>query len=187
MVSLIPTVSIEQVERDQHRANPATAAIWNLLDAVHDPEVPVLSLWDLGVLRNVEKQGDKITVTLTPTYSGCPAINTMAEDVDAALKNAGYRNFEIRNQLAPAWTTDWLSPEGRRKLKEYGIAPPQESSTCRKTSSDKASLFAEEPPVPCPQCDSSNTLKISEFGSTACKALYKCQDCHEPFDYFKCL
>ena len=181
MVSLIPTVSAEQVERDKCRANPDTAEIWDLLDAVHDPEVPVLSLWDLGVLRNVERQGDKIIVTLTPTYSGCPAVNTMAEDTEAVLKNAGYTNIEIHNQLAPAWTTDWLSPEGKRKLKEYGIAPPQEASD------DKRSLFGEEPAVPCPQCESTNTVKISEFGSTACKALYKCQDCHEPFDYFKCL
>ncbi|UTW44334.1 phenylacetate-CoA oxygenase subunit PaaJ [bacterium SCSIO 12696] len=181
MTTLIPTVSAEQLERDQCRANPATAAIWNLLDKVHDPEVPVLSLWDLGVLRNVEKQGNKITVTLTPTYSGCPAINTMAEDVQTALSSAGYNEVDIRNQLAPAWTTDWLSPQGRRKLREYGIAPPQHAS------SDKASLLTEEPVVPCPQCDSTNTVKISEFGSTACKALYKCKSCQEPFDYFKCL
>ena len=181
MVALIQTVSAEQLERDKRRASPDTAAIWDLLDVVHDPEVPVLSLWDLGVLRNVEKEGDKIVVTLTPTYSGCPAINTMAEDAEAALKNAGYANVEVRNQLAPAWTTDWLSPEGRRKLKEYGIAPPQQAS------GDKGSLSGEEAIVPCPQCSSGNTVKISEFGSTACKALYKCQDCHEPFDYFKCL
>ncbi|MCV6604147.1 MAG: phenylacetate-CoA oxygenase subunit PaaJ [Porticoccaceae bacterium] len=191
--TIIPTVSAEQLERDhslerensfereKSRANPDTVAIWDLLDSVHDPEVPVLSLWDLGVLRHVEKQGDKITVTLTPTYSGCPAINTMAEDVEAALNNAGYTDVTIRYQLAPAWTTDWLSSAGRRKLHEYGIAPPQQAST------SKVSLLAEEPAVPCPQCDSGNTVKISEFGSTACKALYKCQDCHEPFDYFKCL
>lgn len=181
MVALIPTVSAEQLEREQYRANPDTAAIWSLLDAVHDPEVPVLTLWDLGVLRNVELKGDKITVTLTPTYSGCPAINTMADDVEIALKEAGYTDIEIHNQLAPAWTTDWLSPAGHRKLKEYGIAPPQHASN------DKSALFGPEPSVPCPQCDSSNTRKISEFGSTACKALYQCQDCHEPFDYFKCL
>lgn len=183
MVALIPTVSAEQVERDQRRADPATAELWTLLDAVHDPEVPVLSLWDLGVLRDIEKQGEKIIVTLTPTYSGCPAIKTMAEDVEEALQAAGYNDIEIRNQLAPAWTTDWLTSEGHRKLKEYGIAPPQESSTCR----DNRGLMEKEPTVPCPQCDSAKTRKISEFGSTACKALYQCEECHEPFDYFKCL
>lgn len=181
MMVHIPTTSANQVERNKRRADPAVADLWDLLDQVKDPEIPVLSLWDLGALRNIEWAGDKVVITITPTYSGCPAMNTMEEDIETVMRESGYTNVEIRTQLAPAWTTDWLSPEGRRKLQEYGIAPPQEAAT------DKRSLLGTEPEIPCPKCHSTNTRKISEFGSTACKALYLCNDCHEPFDYFKCL
>ncbi len=181
MMDRIPTVSADQIDRDQRRADPAVADIWNQLDQVTDPEIPVLSLWDLGVLRNVERKGNKVVITITPTYSGCPAMTAMTEDISKVMTEAGHSNFEIRTQLAPAWTTDWLSSEGRHKLQKYGIAPPQEKSA------DKHSSLGDEPVIPCPKCASRNTRKVSEFGSTACKALYQCNDCHEPFDYFKCL
>ncbi|NRA11266.1 MAG: phenylacetate-CoA oxygenase subunit PaaJ [Crocinitomicaceae bacterium] len=150
------------------------------MEEVFDPEVPVLTIVDLGVLRNVEVIGDKCKITITPTYSGCPAMKTIEDDIIILLKEKGIDNVEVELVLAPAWTTDWLSEKGRIKLKEYGIAPPENEV-------DKSVLFAEPTIVPCPRCDSRDTKLISQFGSTACKAHYQCKTCLEPFDYFKCL
>jgi len=179
-ISSIPIVSTAWAERLQHRQQSALPDLWNLLDAVNDPEVPALSLWDLGVLCDLHKdESGKITVWITPTYSGCPAIGTMQDDIEAELTNAGFSRFEVKTKLAPAWTTDWLSPDGRRKLHEYGIAPPKQSGC------GNALELTPESGIECPHCGSVETNLLSEFGSTACKALFKCQDCHEPFDYFK--
>lgn len=155
-------------------------AIWELLEQVHDPEVPVLTILDLGVVRGVTVDGKAVEVVITPTYSGCPAMNVIEIEIKAVLQENGFQPT-VKTVLSPPWTTDWLSEEGKRKLKEYGIAPPVEST------SDKYALFSDEKEVPCPQCESLDTALVSQFGSTACKALYKCKSCLEPFDYFKCL
>ena len=150
--------------------------IWNILETVCDPEIPVLAITDLGIVRRVELyplptgEGWGGTVTITPTYSGCPAMDAISIDIKLKLIEHGYKNIKITSVLSPAWTTEWMTEEGKRKLKEYGIAPPQ---------------WPDHLPA-CPQCHSSNTKLLSQFGSTACKALYKCNDCLEPFDYFKC-
>lgn len=155
--------------------------IYEILDQVSDPEIPVLTVRDLGVIRDVIIHAEgKIEVIITPTYSGCPAMNTIEINIKAALQEAGLDPVVVTTVLSPAWTTDWLSEEGRRKLKEYGIAPPQEKSF------DKNALFAEEKDIECPRCGSTDTRMVSQFGSTACKAMYQCKDCLEPFDYFKC-
>jgi len=154
--------------------------IMSTLSQVQDPEVPVLTIQDLGVLRGVDIQNGAITVTITPTYSGCPAMDMITVNIKSAMQEAGYENVKVELVLSPAWTTDWMSESGKQKLKDYGIAPPVEQT------SDKSFLFGEEKIVPCPQCDSESTELVSQFGSTACKALYKCLDCKEPFDYFKC-
>lgn len=147
---------------------------------VHDPEVPVLTIEDLGVLRGVrEEAGGRIVATITPTYSGCPAMDMIAVHVELALRNAGFDDVTVERVLSPAWTTDWMSADGRRKLEAYGIAPPEKAS-------GRGALFGEDTPSRCPHCGSTNVEKISEFGSTACKALYRCMTCLEPFDYFKC-
>jgi ring-1,2-phenylacetyl-CoA epoxidase subunit PaaD len=154
--------------------------IWQLLNQVTDPEIPVLTILDLGIVRAVEeKDNGEIEITITPTYSGCPAMNVIEIDIKSILQDHGFHQVKVKTVLSPAWTTDWLSPNGKAKLKAYGIAPPIGTV-------DKNSLFAEEKKVPCPRCESTNTQMISQFGSTACKALYKCKDCLEPFDYFKC-
>ena len=145
---------------------------------VFDPEIPVLTIGDLGVLREVRVLGDTVEIDITPTYSGCPAMRVIELDLDAALRAAGIEKFRISTVLSPAWTTDWLSPEGRRKLAAFGIAPPAGQTSRR-------ALFASES-VRCPRCGSAQTERLSEFGSTACKALYRCRACAEPFDYFKC-
>lgn len=158
----------------------STKKIWEILEQVSDPEVPVLTITDLGIVRDVKMyntpSGDGgIEVIITPTYTGCPAMDMIAMNIKLALIENGYSNIKITSVLAPAWTTDWMSEEGKRKLKEYGIAPPLTRSD---VSSDRV--------IKCPQCNSTSTKLISEFGSTACKALYQCNDCKEPFDYFKC-
>ena len=156
--------------------------IWQYLEEVSDPEIPVLSVIDLGVVRDVQVSSDEeVHVTITPTYSGCPAMNTIATDVRFRLLAEGFKKVHINMQLSPAWTTDWLSEEGKRKLEEYGIAPPVEPA------GDIHALFGRDTSVSCPQCKSANTKLVSQFGSTACKAMYQCNDCLEPFDYFKCL
>lgn len=159
----------------------ADARVWDAAAAVCDPEVPVLTIEDLGILRSARVTDDGVLVEITPTYSGCPAMGTIRDDVTRALAGAGYDDVEVRMVLSPAWTTDWMSEEGRRKLAEYGIAPP----------SGKAALSRPAGPVrvplsvKCPQCGSLNTRELTRFGSTACKAMWVCSDCSEPFDYFK--
>jgi ring-1,2-phenylacetyl-CoA epoxidase subunit PaaD len=145
---------------------------------VVDPEIPVLTIADLGVLRAVRLAGDTVEIEITPTYSGCPAMHAIELAIETALHAAGIGKFRISTVLAPAWTTDWLSAEGRRKLAAFGIAPPSGQASRR-------ALFGADA-VPCPRCGSAETERISEFGSTACKALYRCRRCAEPFDYFKC-
>lgn len=158
-----------------------TDEIWEVLENVTDPEIPVLTVTDLGIIRDVKLQGDGgVEVIITPTYSGCPAMNTIEVNIRAVLQEHGYDNVTVTTVLHPAWTTDWMSKAGRRKLKEYGIAPPVDGTA------DKGTLFAEQPEVECPQCGSTHTELVSQFGSTACKSLYRCLDCREPFDYFKC-
>lgn len=148
--------------------------------AVPDPEVPCVTVADLGILRDVCRAGDGvITVKLTPTYSGCPAVIAIEMAVQSALIEAGI-DARVERVITPAWTTDWITPEGREKLRAYGIAPPVGSSGGRRA------FFSEET-IACPRCGSNNTSKVSEFGSTACKAHYRCDDCAEPFDYFKCI
>jgi ring-1,2-phenylacetyl-CoA epoxidase subunit PaaD len=148
---------------------------------VCDPEIPVLTLDDLGVIRRVEIAADgEVEVDITPTYSGCPAMSVMALDLQTALAAAGHAGARIRTVLSPAWTTDWMSDAGRRKLLEYGISPPAAKASRR-------ALFGEDDALACPRCRSMRTVKISEFGSTACKSLWRCESCLEPFDAFKCL
>jgi ring-1,2-phenylacetyl-CoA epoxidase subunit PaaD len=151
---------------------------WEAASRVVDPEIPVLTIADLGVLRDVDVRDGRVEVAITPTYSGCPAMNMIAIEVELALERAGFSRPKVRTVLSPAWTTDWLSEDGRRKLREYGIAPPQPAGSRR-------ALFGVQE-VACPQCGSTNTERLSEFGSTSCKALWRCRDCREPFDYFKC-
>ncbi|WP_084783946.1 1,2-phenylacetyl-CoA epoxidase subunit PaaD [Marinobacterium aestuarii] len=159
---------------------PSLQGVWDILDRVLDPEVPVVSVVELGIIRDLEWQQQRLQVTLTPTYSGCPATAFIEEEILQALHQAGIPDVQLRQQLAPAWTTDWISESGRNKLRDYGIAPPVGSAS-------KRSLLGEDPIVACPQCGSEHTERVSEFGSTACKALYRCTDCLEPFDYFKCI
>jgi ring-1,2-phenylacetyl-CoA epoxidase subunit PaaD len=151
---------------------------WAAAAQVADPEIPVLSIADLGVLRDVRIAGDTVEVVITPTYSGCPAMRMIELGIAAALDAAGIEKHRVATVLAPAWTTDWMSAEGKRKLREYGIAPPAGKAS-------RGALFGADR-VACPHCGSARTERISEFGSTACKALYRCRDCAEPFDYFKC-
>ncbi len=160
---------------------PVKAHILKLLTEVMDPEVPVLSVIDLGIIRDVHIKNDGVEVVITPTYSGCPAMETIRSDIEKQLKQHGIEHIRISTILSPAWTTDWMSESGKDKLKAYGIAPP----TARQHVCTPA-LFHEEEAIQCPLCHSFNTRMISRFGSTACKALYQCNECHEPFDYFKC-
>ena len=158
---------------------PQIDEIWRWLSQVPDPEIPVISLTDLGIVRDVAWQDETLVVTVTPTYSGCPAMSVIALDVQTALAAQGVAP-EIKLQIAPPWTTDWISDDARQKLRAYGIAPPN------KGSNSKRALFSDEV-IACPKCGSGDTEKISEFGSTACKAHYRCLSCREPFDYFKCI
>jgi ring-1,2-phenylacetyl-CoA epoxidase subunit PaaD len=159
-------------------AKPTSPEAWQIVSSVVDPEIPVLTIEDLGVLRAVRLADDRVEVDITPTYSGCPAMNAIAIAIEVALARAGYPKATVKMVLAPAWTTDWMSEEGRRKLKEYGITPP------RKGGGRRALFGVVE--VVCPQCDSNDTGEIAAFGSTPCKSLWRCNRCHEPFDYFKC-
>ena len=161
------------------QTQPGVEEVWGWLSEVPDPEIPVISLTDLGIIRGVEWQGDTLVVRVTPTYSGCPAMNLIALNLELALEEAGFLMPRIKTVLSPAWTTDWMTEAGKTKLKEYGIAPPSGKASRR-------ALFGEDE-VSCPHCGSSNTERISEFGSTACKALWRCKACAEPFDYFKCI
>jgi ring-1,2-phenylacetyl-CoA epoxidase subunit PaaD len=155
--------------------------VWRLLERVQDPEIPVLSVVDLGIARDVRVLDGEVEVVITPTYSGCPAMDTIARDIAGALAAEGLNGARVTTQLAPAWTTDWLSDAGRVKLAAYGIAPPAHAT------GDKRALVGGGLALACPRCGSQHTERVSEFGSTACKALYRCLDCLEPFDYFKCV
>jgi ring-1,2-phenylacetyl-CoA epoxidase subunit PaaD len=155
--------------------------IWQILSTVTDPEVPVLTILDLGIVRDIKLNGDEVEVIITPTYTGCPAMDMISMNIRLALIENGFAKIKITNVLSPAWTTDWMSEEGKQKLKEYGIAPPKGSERYQRSAP-----FANDENIECPQCNSTNTKLISQFGSTACKALYQCNDCKEPFDYFKC-
>jgi ring-1,2-phenylacetyl-CoA epoxidase subunit PaaD len=155
--------------------------VYSYLEEIKDPEVPVLSIIDLGIVRDVKMNDDELEVVITPTYTGCPAMDMIAATIKIELATLGFKKVKVTQVLSPVWTTDWMSEEGRRKLKEYGIAPPNpKQQVCDQK------LFAEAEAVQCPHCNSYYTHRISEFGSTACKALYACDDCKEPFDYFKC-
>ena len=162
-------------------ANLDKEKIYSYLEGVMDPEVPVLSVIDLGIVRDVVfHNADELEIIITPTYSGCPAMDVIALNIRIQLTLLGFKKIKITQILSPAWTTDWMTEAGKQKLKDYGIAPPTPK---QQVCNDK--LFAEEA-IQCPHCDSWHTHRVSEFGSTACKALYVCYDCKEPFDYFKC-
>jgi ring-1,2-phenylacetyl-CoA epoxidase subunit PaaD len=163
----IDLVASDYARRVAVRRQSSDETLWALLDGVYDPELPVLSLWDLGVLQDVYRDGPDVVVVMTPTYTGCPALHAMTDAVRMRLAEAGCDRVRIRTRLDPPWTTEWLSAAARQRLREYGIAPP-----------------ATEPVV-CPQCGCERTELISQFGSTACKALYRCLRCREPFDFFK--
>jgi len=150
---------------------PSIADVWAWLDAIPDPEIPVITIVDLGVVREVAWQGDTLVITITPTYSGCPAMRVITNDIESAVNKKGVLNLRVARRLAPAWTTDWLSKKGQQALETFGIAPPENAKGPRR----------------CPHCHSKSVEKISQFGSTPCKALWRCSDCLEPFDYFKCI
>ena len=151
-----------------------------ILEKVSDPEIPVLSILQMGVVRSAHLYDGKVTVKITPTYSGCPAMDVIGEDINKAMEENGYKS-KVELVLSPAWTTDWITEKGRNALAKYGIAPPLDALA------DKAALLDNKKIVKCTNCGSTNTIVVSQFGSTACKALFKCEDCKEPFDYFKCL
>ncbi len=150
---------------------PSVDQVWEWLDAVPDPEIPVISVVDLGIVRDVAWDGDMLRVAITPTYSGCPAMRVIEMDIETALRDQGIAALALERRISPPWTTDWLSEKGRARLEEYGIAPPEPAGG----------------PKRCPNCGGKNVEKVSQFGSTPCKAHWRCRDCLEPFDYFKCI
>jgi len=166
--NIIPTLNPVFAKRKVFREQSQHKVIWDLLDSVFDPELPGLTIWDLGILQDIRLEGDIWQVDVTPTYSGCPAVETINADVLSAMNAAGYEKVKVNLVLSPAWSTEMMSPAGKAHLKSINIAPPD-----------------EEDRVHCPVCESANTKVISQFGSTACKALYQCNDCFESFDYFK--
>lgn len=155
--------------------------IFKILSEIPDPEIPVINIIELGILREVKFVDEVCVVTITPTYTGCPAMKVIEDDIKIKLKEIGIEKVKVELVFSPAWTTDWISDEAKEKLRAYGIAPPDHSSV------DKKVLLGKARELKCPLCGSKNTEMISQFGSTACKALYRCLDCKEPFDYFKCL
>lgn len=155
--------------------------IFKILSGIPDPEIPAINIIELGILREVKLGNDLCTVVITPTYTGCPAMKVIEDDIKSKLKEIGIDKVKVELVYTPAWTTDWISDEAKEKLKAYGIAPPDHSSI------DKAVLLGKARELKCPLCGSKHTEMVSQFGSTACKALYRCLDCKEPFDYFKCL
>ena len=166
----------------------SVAQVWNWLAEVPDPEIPVISITDLGIVRDVAWQGETLVVTVTPTYSGCPATGVISLDIERELRARGVASVRIERRISPPWTTDWLKPEARARLKAYGIAPPLEGTAVSGVASARAArLTGARAPVSCPRCDSANTEEVSRFGSTPCKAAWRCRDCLEPFDYFKCI
>lgn len=155
--------------------------ILELISNIPDPEIPVITLKELGVIRDVIIHEELVEIKITPTYSGCPAMKQMEDDIASSLKQNGFENIKVTTVYSPAWTTDWIPEEAKEKLRKYGIAPPEH------TTEDKSWLTGKNKIVKCPRCKSESTKLISQFGSTACKALYQCNDCLEPFDYFKCI
>lgn len=154
--------------------------IKSLLSMVTDPEIPVLTIEDMGIVRDIQVDGQNVEITITPTYSGCPAMDTISDDIKSTLKKAGFHPT-VKSVLSPAWSSLWISDAGRKKMEAYGIAPPLNATA------DKKALLHGERIVKCTHCGSTHTKMVSQFGSTACKALFQCQDCKEPFDYFKCI
>lgn len=155
--------------------------ILDVLREIPDPEIPVIDIYELGILKNIILKGEEVEVIITPTYSGCPAMKQIESDIVNKLKEKGIQKSKVTMVYQPAWTTDWINDEAKEKLRKYGIAPPPNSTQ------DKGALLGKPKMVACPQCGSANTEMVSQFGSTACKALYKCINCKEPFDYFKCI
>jgi ring-1,2-phenylacetyl-CoA epoxidase subunit PaaD len=162
----IPLLPAEELERHRRRETSPVPEIWDRLDAVKDPEIPVISIWELGILQDIELRDDEVVVTITPTYSGCPAMGEIDDTIRRTLTAAGYPRVRVQTRLAPPWSTSWIDAAARARLREYGIAPPGEDPAC-------------------PHCGAAAVHRVSEFGSTACKALYQCEVCREPFDYFK--
>ena len=172
----------ETSTRARTATRPSVASVWSALSSVPDPEIPVVSVVELGIVRRVEWEGDTLRIAVTPTYSGCPATDVIREGIGAAVRALGIDAFAIDVALAPAWTTDWIAPEARRKLQAFGIAPPGQAARI-----DVAGIspLRRKVDVACPRCGSKNTTLLAQFVSTACKALYRCEGCREPFDYFK--
>jgi ring-1,2-phenylacetyl-CoA epoxidase subunit PaaD len=171
---------------DKH-SYPSTSQVWTWLQEVMDPEIPVVSVVDLGIVREVRwsdsSEGKRLVVTITPTYSGCPATALISDEIARALRERGVEDFVLETRLSPAWTTDWLTGEARERLRRWGIAPPAQRAT------EIQGIDPErrpDPVVSCPRCGCRNTVLVSQFSATPCKALYRCRDCLEPFDYFKC-
>lgn len=170
-------------------SRPDLSQVWQWLAEVPDPEIPVISLVDLGIIRDVAWDGDTLVVTVTPTYSGCPATTIINLDIETALRGRGIERLRLERRLSPPWTTDWLSDEGREKLRAYGIAPPIEGTAAdgRIVGRIAALTGGSNLTVACPRCGSGRTERLSQAGSTPCKASWRCRDCLEPFDYFKCI
>jgi ring-1,2-phenylacetyl-CoA epoxidase subunit PaaD len=183
MVTEPPTVGADAPPATTGR--PSLARIWEVLALVPDPEIPVISVVDLGIVRDTAWIGEELVVTVTPTYSGCPATEVIAADIERALVAEGVPSVRVVTRLAPAWTTDWMSPETHRKLGAYGIAPPGARTAPGVATFDLRGLRRSTDAVRCPRCRSSRTTEISRHGSTPCKAQYRCAECLEPFDYFK--
>ncbi|MFI5204556.1 MAG: 1,2-phenylacetyl-CoA epoxidase subunit PaaD [Flavobacteriales bacterium] len=159
-----------------------TNEVWKILETIPDPEIPVINIIELGIVKDVIQNENQTIVKITPTYSGCPAMDQIEKDIVSNLRAAGIKEVVVEKIYSPAWTTDFITAEAKAKLMAYGISPPETVS-----ANKKALLMGHEPEVICPRCKSSNTVMVSQFGSTACKALYKCHQCLEPFDHFKCL
>ena len=167
---------------------PSTAEVWDWLSHVPDPEIPVISVTDLGIVRDVAWDDETLVVTVTPTYSGCPATAIINLDIETALRAKGVAKLRLKRQISPAWTTDWISAAGRDKLRAYGIAPPIDGTAADARLLGRVNRMAgANLTIACPRCGSTHTTKVSQFGSTPCKASYRCDDCLEPFDYFKCI
>ena len=179
MQQLISSVSEAKYAHQLARRKSPYPQLWAILDEVTDPEIPVMTLWDMGILKDVVQGEDQVIVTITPTYSGCPAIEQIRDDIVTVLASRGYPKVSVRTQLAPAWTTEWMTSIGRNRMRQYGIAPPNDAP--------ESYDHHVTPPanVKCPACGSSNTRIVSEFGSTACKSLFRCWSCQEAFDFFK--
>ncbi|MBD3763217.1 MAG: phenylacetate-CoA oxygenase subunit PaaJ [Rhodobacterales bacterium] len=170
-------------------APPELAQVWHWLSQVPDPEIPAISLTDLGIIRDVQWQGDTLVVTVTPTYSGCPATTVINLDIEAALRSHGVEKLRLERRLSPPWTTDWITAEGRDKLRAYGIAPPVDGTAADGRLAGRIARLAgtSNLVIACPHCGSTATERVSQFGSTPCKASWRCTACLEPFDYFKCI